>query len=85
MYVFLSDVKKIFNSVGRFSSVSSSSSAVGGRQHLDELEGGMELGIELGEEMDEEQEAHLSPAYRSKYRQDTIHMTNQLIYDTTRK
>ena len=45
--------------------MSSSSSTTGGRQPLDELEGRMELGIELGEEMEEE--AHLSPAYRSKY------------------
>ena len=36
---------------GRFSSVSSSSSAAGGRQTLSELEGRMELGIELGEEV----------------------------------
>ena len=49
---------------GRFSSVSSSSSAAGGRQTLNELEGRMELGIELGEEVEEE--AHLSPAYRSE-------------------
>ena len=46
--------------------MSSSSSARGGRQNLDELEGRMELGIELGEEMEEE-EAHLSPVCRSKY------------------
>ena len=49
---------------GRFSSVSSSSSAAGGRQTLNELEGRMELGIELGEEVEEDE--HLSPAYRSE-------------------
>ena len=49
---------------GRFSSVSSSSSAAGGRQTLNELEGRMKLGIELGEEVEEE--AHPSPAYRSE-------------------
>ena len=48
------------------SSVSSSGSARGGRQTLDELESRIDLGIELGEEVDEEEEAHLSPVSRSK-------------------
>ncbi|KAJ7378641.1 WD40 repeat protein [Desmophyllum pertusum] len=51
---------KPWNRYGRLSSVSSSSSARGGRQTLDELDGRMELGIELGEEELEEEEAHLS-------------------------
>ena len=51
--------------LGRLSSVSSSGSARGGRQTLDELESRIELGIELGEEVDEE-EAQLSPVCRSK-------------------
>lgn len=61
-----SSFKRIKCILGRFSSISSSNSTVGGRQALDELEGRLELGIELGEEMEEE-EAHVSPAYRSEY------------------
>ena len=62
---------------GRFSSVSSSSSAAGGRQTLNELEGRMELGIELGEEVEEE--AHLSPAYRSESSTESWIMSRTLL------
>ncbi|XP_078352736.1 guanine nucleotide exchange factor subunit RIC1-like isoform X2 [Oculina patagonica] len=55
---------KLWSRYGRLSSVSSSGSAGGGRQTLDELESRMELGIELGEEVEEE-EAHLSPVCKS--------------------
>ena len=62
---------------GRFSSVSSLSSAAGGRQTLNELEGRMELGIELGEEV--EGEAHLSPAYRSESSTESWIMSRTLL------
>lgn len=49
---------------------------------MDELEGRMELEIELGEEIEEE-EAHLYPAYRSKYGilNDSTHAIMEKLWD----